>query len=86
MQSRERGNFEPLINFGRLKKRSGMGTYIRMALMTQNPGNFFYNQDDFDKRLFLRANHTGFWLNIYSTMVTGIALAATEFSDFMCIS
>ena len=32
---------------------------------------------DFDKSLFLRANHTGYWLSVRGTTVTGTVLPAT---------
>ena len=40
------------------------------------------DQGAFEKRLFLCVKHTGIWLSICRTTVTGTVLATTEFSDF----
>ena len=40
------------------------------------------DQSVFEKRLFLRAKHTGFWMSIWGITVTGTVIAATEFRGF----
>ena len=40
------------------------------------------DQVDFEKRIFLQAKHTGSWLSVRGTTVTGTVLADTEFRDF----
>ena len=76
MQSWVRGHFQPLTTFGRLNRSGGTGKnqdVVNGAKLQE----IVRNQGAFEKRLFLRAKHTGSWLSIWGTTGTGTVLAAT---------
>ena len=48
------------------------------------PWGVVSNQGAFEKHLFFRNKHTGSWLSVQGTTVTGTVLAAMEFSNLLC--
>ena len=44
----------------------------------------FNDQGNFEKRLFLRANHTGSCMSVQDTIVTSTVLTTTKFCGFSC--
>ena len=82
MQSWVSGGFKPLITFGWLKGRDRTGKYWYISDDTKLQ-EIVRDQGASEKRLFLRAKHTGAWLSVWGTTITGTVLAATDF--FMCL-
>ena len=85
MQSQARGVFIVYLIWLVKKERWDRNKYWDDANGTKLRG-IVSDQGKFEARLFLRTNHTGSWMSVRRTTVTGTVRAATKFRVFLCAS